>query len=909
MNSQENNQKHKSTKQGVIAVLFLFVVAFVIGAISLSMQTGQVIERRVLADQAADSGVYAFAAKSAQGLNFIAANNLAIAGSSHMIGVLHIASDWAIVLTALFKSKSAVTDPDLVFNKDDYQKYYNIMQPIAKMYLRSGVGLTRTNSAIKKIFPYLGLVDAITTAGANSPSSLVIPFRTPPGQQNAGQSGGGNALKEIGKKITTNIRGLLPTYEGLTAIHSDETFCLAYRAGEQALGSDWHKVGGWFNSSTFPGALAPIVEVIDVVLGAVNVVGALANFVTIKVGFQGCGFGATGEPVTGGTSYDYGLIAALFQQILTGPLSGRPATFSFGTTVPPAVVHPTLGDFNALANELDTRYQSYCSQVASIGQWNTAKTTTAFNPKTGVCVYRKHTNSNPRSLPFTPSINALQGPFSQSPSPVMPGYLYMYEYDYACHGTVLFKWNGFAGSTGKIDNANPPNFFPDPSPDTHPEVDTKEQKASLCPSFEANQSKSGERVVHYPRPPNDSNNPYDYAHLSREKSFLVEIIKGLAVTSLDQAPSGWRGDPPRTGAMQEINEYLACAAGLPNSCPFKDTKGGYFENAGSQRFYPELSKLNWMCPTAKAGDPSVGNMRATLKFANPKDPGRWADTIKPQPILSTPEYESKYIEIKEWHNARVNKLVDNMKCDEYERFISKPRKPPSQPTSSPPGADQSNDYCKPGAHICWQKTLQKKLGRALEKGSLSFTVSKKPAPNAKPELDESLHYAILTLTSLRTDNGTDIVGRNDGSDLSHCPQGLDATATLEDGTPVQVCDIQPVVGFISRMLQGQNGAQSARSGTESFGAGDTNLASGGSINTLGSSLGTSDFIAVAQAGVVYEKEIAGDPQRPTPNPSSPTPPSTALNYRLFWPSWKPVVEPSRVFGKMLPPLVTPLVED
>ena len=307
----------RNEEVGVIAVLFLFVVGILFAAISLSMQTGQVIERRILADQAADSASYAFASKSAQGLNFIAANNLAIAGSSHMAGVIHIAADWGILLKALFRAKSmlgggsvSISDAD----KKAYQSVYTGFQPIARLYFMAAVGLTRVNGIIRATFPYLGMIDAIGTGAANAPSSIIIPFGAP---RSSGSALGGSApvggaggaanqtffSKAMGA-LKSSVSSLVPSYAGLRVINSDETFCLAYRAAEKALGQDRHKLAGWMTSNSFGGHFSGIAEVISKVVDVFGVVGVIGNFVGIKVGYAGCGFGETGETIGGSSSMD-----------------------------------------------------------------------------------------------------------------------------------------------------------------------------------------------------------------------------------------------------------------------------------------------------------------------------------------------------------------------------------------------------------------------------------------------------------------------------------------------------------------------------------------------------------------------------------------------------------------------------
>jgi hypothetical protein len=143
----------------------------------------------------------------------------------------------------------------------------------------------------------------------------------------------------------------------------------------------------------------------------------------------------------------------------------------------------------------------------------------------------------------------------------------------------------------------------------------------------------------------------------------------------------------------------------------------------------------------------------------------------------------------------------------------------------------------------------------------------------------------------------------DNSALANCPVNMDIKVTLEDNSTVQVCDVQPVVGFISRIVQEGQGT-SELAAEERFGGGDANLASGGAIGMSRDELfGTSGFMSIAQAGVKFQDNAPGAPARPS------APKSNAKNYQMFWPSWHPVMEPSRVISRIMPPSIAPLMED
>lgn len=914
-------------KQGVIAVLFLFVVGFIFAAISLSMQTGQIVERRILTDQAADSASYAFASKSAQGLNFISANNLAIAGVSHMAGVMHLAADWGILIKALFRAKSVFSKGSPKMTKadeDSYQQVYNIVAPIVRLYFRAGTGLTRMNKVIRTSFPYLGLVDAIGTGAANAPSAVIIPFGAPTSQdiQPAGKSFMQRAKNALKKVITST----LPNYRGLNLINSDEAFCLAYYTAEKALGGDHNEIDNWLTGAAF-GPFEAIGKVISLVIDMFGKIGIIGNFVGLKVGFSGCGFGETGKGISTQGSVDKALISNLILAILTGPMSGRP--YKFPLEGGEAIVHPKK-NADELAKELNDEYNTDCKAVSKgvVGQWRYNSVSakpwfieTPVNPMQGMCVYPKSSDPKKTQKKYV----RFDKNFS-SGTAISPGenpsdnFDFLADYEVACYGTILFKWEVYSGPKGDTlptipyDENNPPP--PVPAPESNTRVPKDDHKSDICPRFNAADS----RLLDYPQP---AEVPFgapivfnpasfkSFVNMSRSKPFLEPVINGLTVTDITKSPARWRGDDPRPGAFAEISEYLSCATG--GHCPFDDNdgQGGYFKNVKGVKFYPKLDKMNWMCPISKKGDGSADNLRRIMKFDDPHDHSRWIHTVvysesggsNPTTI---PSYVSRYIKIQEWHNKRVDELVNSMDCPNYELFASEDRANPS--ASNVKSESNSNDYCNANSHMCWQVAMQKVMGAALKKGQLSFMI---PGPTTgvvkETPLEQSLHYAVVVINPLRVDNKTDIIGRNDGTALAHCPPNMQVEAKLEDNTTVEVCDIQPVVGYISRVISNNNTQQSLKSG-ENFGGGDVNLASGGAIKVAETdTFATNGFMAISQSSVRYEDTAGASPY--TPAPDKHLPPSMEKTYQMFWPSWKPVIEPSRVMTKLLPDSIAPLLED
>ena len=87
------------------------------------------------------------------------------------------------------------------------------------------------------------------------------------------------------------------------------------------------------------------------------------------------------------------------------------------------------------------------------------------------------------------------------------------------------------------------------------------------------------------------------------------------------------------------------------------------------------------------------------------------------------------------------------------------------------------------------------------------------------------------------------------------------------------------------------------------------LASGGSF--AGHEGVTLPMMAITQSSVTYEDTAVGPEYRPAAASSDPNAikPSPGKNYQMFWPSWKPNLEPSRVMSRILPETLSPLVED
>ncbi|MCX6117797.1 MAG: hypothetical protein NT027_09660 [Proteobacteria bacterium] len=920
-------------KSGVIAVLFLLVVALIFGAISLSIQTGQLVERRVKTDQSSDAAAIAFSSKSAQGLNFVAANNLAIAAASHMTGVMHLAADWGAIYKTIFLGESVFKSRGRALSREQLaaklEIFYDLFRPVSNLYFRSASGLTKLNSTIVALFPYLGVVDAINVAGANAPGSIIIPFRisssasvNPNAASNTESVGFWGQVKQtLGSLFSSFNLG----YDGLKRINSDEAFCLAYHAGEQALGSNRHNINEWIDSGLLPDLgngldLKPIGTVIKTIFDLFGGLKILANLVQLKVGFAGCGFAKAGDSAPGMENAEKSLIAPILQTILMGPLSGRPVELKLGSVR--ATIQPTK-TASQLESEVNSMRDMKCDRTrdrtwAATPLGNT-KFRTNFQPMAGMCIYPR---TSKRVYDINNSSLNHGDPFNGAPD---ESHEVLFDYDVACPGTILFKWevySGLVGDINRIDPIHPEVVPPIPAVETHPNVAADDVTADICPTFIANEpyEKSAFKYPHI----NSRVTPFtlrtttypSYVNMSRAKPFVHSIKDGLKPsTDLTTPPTGWRGGDPREGAMEKITQLLNCASGSATSCSGTDSRGPYMESTENEdgsgakfKFYPNIQKLNWLCPASPKDSANPTTIRESLKFHGSGPRNRW-----PHAEISGANL-SAYPKLINWHNARVDTLVDQMDCEEYQKYAEgHPVVVVAPPT---PSNSESHSFCATGAHMCWQTGMQKMLGAKLKEGGLSFIVPEKTTAlvNGETKLEASLHFANFMANPIRSKVGSDFIGRNDGTSLSHCPRNMDVSVQLTNGDTIQVCDVQPMIGFIEKFAR-NSPTSSQLANNELIGFGNANLASGGAFQAQ-DDLSYQGLISISQANVRFEKKLANDPYEPSSGVSStassaPTTPAPSLskNYQLFWPSWKASLEPSRVMSRALPPEIAPLLED
>jgi hypothetical protein len=930
MNSTAIDKGKKQARYGVIAVLFLFVAAFIFGAISLSMQTGQLTERRIHTDFAGDASAMAFASKSAQGLNFIAANNLAIAATSHMVGVLHVAADWTAMILTIIKAKSLIRGGATKLTKDqmadEVKTPYDILAPISKMYFRAAIGMTTLSKTIRSYYPYLGMIDAVSVGGANIPSAIVIPFRVPTSSGSSSSGASNSFMDKVKGAVKGAVASALSTvnlsYDGLARLNSDETFCLAYRAAEKANGADErHSLDQWITSSTFGitiagvdlSPLGTVFELAGKVAGGLDVIG---NFISIQIGFSGCGFGEEGPLAGGKSDRDQSMVARILSTLLQGPLSGR--DFEMDTGLQKITLRPPHGeDRTFLENELNAAFRADCGNGAV--QWATVPNVGGFktnlDPRTGICVYEDVSNIRKKYRKNDQALSAGTN-VSSGENVDFDRWNLLSDYKVACFGTILFSWDTFSGPVLHPRPDDPENNNPirDPAFDSHPKVSKTDFESDVCPPFVANDTRGGPEYK-YPSIPGSAPS---YVNLSRKNVFVQPILKRLSDEDNGKLKD-WRGNDLRARAFEKMNKALSCAAHFEEACT---NNNEYYlastddpEGKGTpHKFYPTLESYNWLCPLAEEGKGTLSAVYGNLSFKHIAD-SRWLHSAETTLLggRDVTTMHTRYLDIMRRHNERMKRFTDRIDCSAYEIYAKGfPVKPHKEKVAS---TSESHSFCADDAHMCWQTGMQKVIGDDLKNGELSFIVPKQTTPTGggETDLEKSLHYAVFVANPIRTDDPTRFKGRNDGSDMAHCPDKLDVDVVLENNATVKVCDVQPVISMVSGMFKDQSGQQQKLEGDTSFGAGNANLASGGGINGIGD-LTTLGFMAVSQASARYEANSVGEPARPTAAGHTNLTGVAAeslegKSYQMFWPSWKPTLEPSRVFSKLLGSTLSSIVED
>ncbi len=151
-------------QEGSITILFCIFATVLLAALSLSLYIGQEVRQKIQLQNASDNAALAMASHQAQGLNMVAANNLAIAASLHIAGSFTMLSSYlsfayiftadgakagrellTLFLSGLGASVNRQMDLSDVFQKD----VWNALSLLPATFLQSATGMTSLNTFLK----------------------------------------------------------------------------------------------------------------------------------------------------------------------------------------------------------------------------------------------------------------------------------------------------------------------------------------------------------------------------------------------------------------------------------------------------------------------------------------------------------------------------------------------------------------------------------------------------------------------------------------------------------------------------------------------------------------------------------------------------------------------------------------
>lgn len=261
-----------SGERGSITVFFCFFVLVIVGAISYSLYVGQQVERRIHLQNTSDAAVIAMANHGANGLNMIAANNLAIGASIHISGSVVVLSSYLSVVRALTYGIADVISDVASFFTGGVTKIqsdvWNNLAIVPGLYMRTAAGLTTFNAFIRDYWLYLAPLRSIETARLNVPGSLVIPMQK------------------------SRMIPVLATYGGIKQSEPRETVCHAIKSSEAVPEEARDSFIRWMQGPLLTFGDSGIVNGINGVLSVLATVHEKVSSITgIKIGFVNCGYG------------------------------------------------------------------------------------------------------------------------------------------------------------------------------------------------------------------------------------------------------------------------------------------------------------------------------------------------------------------------------------------------------------------------------------------------------------------------------------------------------------------------------------------------------------------------------------------------------------------------------------------
>ncbi len=857
-----------SRESGAISILFLFVAVFILGALSFSFLIGQLIEKRVANDLAADAGAFAMASQSSQGLNFIAANNLAIAGTIHQATALQLFADEIIIFTAMAMAKKEDMMSGIPESKrEKMQRIYNATSPVAKLYLDSARGMTTLNGWLQAAYPYQAIPRGIQVALANQPGAIAVPFITPSASPNPPSANASGGFKARLKSLLQLKSSFQMSYRGLETLSGADSFCLSLRASK-ALGKKQHSYEEWFGDTGIP-LLKQVKGIVSALSSGVSTASKLLG--GPAVGYSDCGFGENQDESTGSKlKGDAITVNPIIRSVLTGVLSGR-------TTVVPTPQIQTKPESRqamedawkeaqkdhkdidlgpvpenptpAAEAELCQRPNVFCAfpkPQATADQLekelNAKVTCTGPSPLDAVWEKGDKFEGGVFQTVLLTSIPQGNGVCVNEvlePKGVLETYkvsnreFKLKQIRYYCHGHIFFKWGGYAGLDAH--NSNPLSAFI-PRPEGFGDVN----RDDFCPNFKATIGYGvGEELIYKA-----------HVDLSLTRPFLDSVLRNLEV-NFETGDSPFQ---PKRGTFRILSRLMECSkTGKQPACT--NDQG---ELINKDKFVFRVgppSDLKWICPVIDA---------LRLKPGQPV-PGNYAA-----------EVETK---LRDWHNQRIN-AID---CSAYEQYKLAP---PLRPGKS------DTNFCTSSSYMCWQTNWDKIMGQNEDFG-INFTV---PTPmnnnGTETMLEQSLKYTMLLINPLH------IKDNDKGS--GNCPPALLEELKLgPSGEALKVCDYKPLANFVSQKIEVN---QPQPSGAPALPV-DSNLASGGFLRSFAEMESTQPRMwTVAQTRIVFQPAAAGGPVMPVAN-------SKAKAHTMFWPAWKPQMMPSRLMSYLLPPVLAVFFED
>jgi hypothetical protein len=271
-------QGSRANERGSVTVIFAMFALVLVGAVSWSLYVGQQVNQRIQLQNATDAGALATANHSAQGLNMIAANNLAIGASIHVAGAMPILASYGSILKLLdanvldglkivggsiveVATGKKVSD---VFQTDVWDK----LKVVPALYMQTAAGTTRFNRFLADWWMIPAPVRTLEMTRANAPGAVVLPL-------------------QVGRFSTPGVM----RWEGLSETSPKATVCHSIRASRHVgdpkardnflvwVSGPLHTINaGGAALSSLSSALAQGLEKLNDVL-------------PIRFGFTKCGYG------------------------------------------------------------------------------------------------------------------------------------------------------------------------------------------------------------------------------------------------------------------------------------------------------------------------------------------------------------------------------------------------------------------------------------------------------------------------------------------------------------------------------------------------------------------------------------------------------------------------------------------